>query len=253
MKISIKLSFFSLFLLAILSCQNEENPVDSNSLEREELKEFLNGQLVTPNGELARIFTFAGNQDAFQYRQDLYYDEFGKKILTVNLNHESDTLGANIFFYDNLGRLETKKSFEYQNGDFEWTGNLVSTFDSNGTVESIHTLTPDNLTPKFRLRNIYDEEGLLLITEFSDKERYEYSYQGNLPISRQHIIGESVYMEFTYRYNNKEKLEAKETQLNGGGDAFQYFYNAAGKLIEDRENSPQWDYTLVLKKVYEYY
>lgn len=253
MKLCFKILAYSFFLQFLLSCQNEENPAANNSLEQEELKGILNGQLSIPSGELARIFTFAGNEDAIQHRQDLYYDEFGKKILTVNLNHKSDTLGANIFFYDNLGRLETKKSFEFLNGDFEWTGNLVSTFDSNGTMETIYTISLENSIPQFRLRNIYDEEGLLLITEFSDEERYEYSYEGNSPIRKQHIIGEDVYLEFTYRYDNQEKLEAKETQLNGGGDAFQYFYDSTGKLIEDRENSPQWDYALVLKKVYEYY
>ena len=253
MKLYIKISIYFLFLSFFLSCQNEENPFVNNSIEQEELNRVLNGQLSIPSGELARIFTFAGNQDAFQHRQDLYYDEFGKKILTVNLNHKSDTLGANIFFYDNLGRLETKKSFEFLNGDFEWTGNLMSTFDSNGTVETIHTISPENSIPQFRLRNIYDEEGLLLITEFSNEERYEYSYEGYFPIRKQHIIGEDVYLEFTYRYDNQEKLEAKETKLNGGGDAFQYFYDSAGKLIEDRENSPQWDYDLLVRRVYEYY
>ncbi|MCH7403085.1 hypothetical protein ACFOUP_04085 [Belliella kenyensis] len=253
MKTSYKISIYFILLTTLLGCQNEESPSSINATEQQELKDILNSSLLTPSGSLARVYTFAGNEDSFRNVQNLYYDAAGNKILTVNLNHQNDTLGASIFFYDLLGRLETKKSFEYLDGDFSWTGNLKSTFEVNGTIENVHLESPDNPSPQFRLRNVFDTEGFLLKTEFSDNERFEYTNEGNLTIRKNHIIGETVYLEYQYRYNSEGQLEAKETNLHGGGDAFQYFYDATGKLNEERENSPQWGYPVLTRKIYDYH
>ncbi|HSJ66701.1 MAG TPA: hypothetical protein VK921_03455 [Anditalea sp.] len=248
----ISITFILHFLL--FGCQNEETPEVLDEHENSELMDVLNGDLITPDGVLARAYTFLLNSTNFRAVQDYYYDVDGNVILTVALNPDLDTLGASIYYYDPLGRLETKKSYQYEEGGYSWTGDLKSTFEAEGTIETVHVIPSDSSPPKFRLRNVFYERGLLQVTDYViDEERYEYSYEGIRPIRMNHMFGENIYMEYMYRYNDQGQLEAKETDIHNGGDAFQYFYDEAGILEEERENSPQWGYSILSRRMYEYY
>jgi len=253
MKISCKISLYFPLLFFLFGCQNEEHPMVDDNTENQELLDILNENLLMPSGELSMVYTFLLNSSDYRSVQHRYYDEDLNTVLTVNLNHDKDTLGASIYFYDHQGRLETKKSYGYNEGSFSWTGNLRSTFNAEGTIETVDLILSDGSPPRFRLRNIYNERGLLQVTEYSDEERYEYIYEGNIPVRMNYIIGESIYMKYIYRYNDQEQLQAKQTTIHGGGDAFQYFYDEEGRLKEERENSPQWGYSTLSKKLYEYY
>jgi len=247
----INFCFSVLFLL--FGCQNEEHPMVDDDTENQELLDILNGELLMPSGELAMVYIFLLNSSDYRSVQHRYYDEDLNTVLTVNLNHEKDTLGASIYFYDHLGRLEIKKSYGYNQGSFSWTGDLRSTFNAEGTIETVHLILADGSPPRFRLRNVFDERGLLQVTAYSDEERYEYIYEDNLPVRKNYMIGESIYLEYIYRYNDQVQLQAKQTAMHGGGDAFQYFYDEEGRLKEERENSPQWGYSILSRKTYEYY
>ncbi len=91
-------------------------------------------------------------------------------------------------------------------------------------------------------------------------EKYVYEYDEYNRVSKMTWwgAGESPIMEYFYRYNVLGQLEAKETWSRSDGgepkrDAFQYFYNDKGQLIEEKEFYPQWGFEPRYRKTYDYY
>jgi YD repeat-containing protein len=86
----------------------------------------------------------------------------------------------------------------------------------------------------YRIEYIYGEDNRIIIEIFLDSSDTSVTYY--------------------YRYNEKGQLEAKEIEdIAGQGDAFQYFYDEAGRLVEEKEFVPSYGFPLSVIVEYKYY
>lgn len=248
---------FSLFLLAVLSsCEINQDLIPENgTLTLDEVRAVLKGQLYTPEGKLKSVNTYQFEFERHVGRQDWYYDNTGKVILTLDIS-ENDTSGVSLYIYDGSGLLVQRKSYQKRNGDFENDGSVFYEYDGNGKL--VRELNKDK---KLIRSHSYNERGLLVLTQYGEnqdmeKEIYEYDELDRIIKYIYMGGGESPILVYYYRYNSLNQLEAKETYGSGSTereDVFQYFYNESGQLVKEKEFYPQFNFQPWLKKTYEYY
>ena len=250
------IQIFTIFLITLSSCEiNQEINQEIEPIALDEVRELLKGKLFTPEGKLKSIDSYQFEIESHVGRQDWYYDETGKVVLTLGIN-ENDTSGVSLYFYNSSGLLVQRKSYQKRNGDFEYDGSVFLEYDGNGKL--VKELNKDK---KLIRSHSYNEKGLLVLTQYGenqDMEKEIYEYDEFDRIFKYTYIGggESPILLYYYRYNSLNQLEAKEAYGLGSSireDAFRYFYNDSGQLIEEREYSPQWGFEPRFRKIYEYY
>ncbi|WP_194976002.1 hypothetical protein [Aquiflexum lacus] len=250
------IQILTLFLISLSSCEiNQEIDPEIDPMNLDEVREVLKGHLYTPEGKLKSINSYQFEFDIHVGRQDWYYDESGKVVLTSG-TYENDTTGVSLYFYNGSGLLVQKKSFYKRNGDFEYVESVFLEYDENGRI--VREL---NSEKKLIRSHTYNESGLLVLTQYGEnqdmeKEIYEYDEFDRIFKYTYMGGGESPILLYYYRYNSLNQLEAKEAYGLGSTereDAFQYFYNDRGQLVEEKEFYPQWDFVPKFRKVYEYY
>lgn len=250
------IQILTLFLISLSSCVvNQEIDPEIDPMNLDEVGEVLKGKLYTPEGKLKSIDSFQFEFDSHVGRQDWYYDESGKVVLTSG-TYENDTTGVSLYFYNGSGLLVQKKSFYKRNGDFEYVESVFLEYDENGRI--VRELNSDK---KLIRSHTYNESGLLALTQYGenqDMEKEIYEYDEFDRVLKYTYIGGGVspILLYYYRYNSLDQLEAKEAYGLGSSireDAFQYFYNDLGQLIEEKEYYPQWDFEPRFRKIYTYY
>lgn len=250
------IQIFNLFLITLSSCEiNQEIDPEIDPIVLDDVKGVLKGDLYTPEGKLKRIDSYQFEFENHVGRQDWYYDETDKVVLTLGIS-ENDTSGVSLYIYDGSGLLVQRKSYQKRNGDFEYDGSVFYEYDGNGKL--VREL---NKEKKLIRSHSYNDKGLLVLTQYGenqDMEKEIYEYDEFDRIFKYTYIGggESPILLYYYRYNSLNQLEAKEAYGLGSTereDAFQYFYNDRGQLVEEKEFYPQWDFVPKFRKVYEYY
>ncbi|MFD2037337.1 hypothetical protein ACFSKL_21240 [Belliella marina] len=245
-----------LFLATFSGCEiNSDLDLENAALILSDVREILKGELHTPDGKLKSIDSYQFESENHVGRQDWYYDETGKVVMTLGIS-ENDTSGVSIYIYNGSGLLVQRKSFQKINGDFEYDASIFLEYDGNGKL--ISELNSDK---KLIRNHSYNENGLLVLTQYGEnqnmeKEIYEYD-EFDRVLKYTYIGGEdSPILLFYYRYNSLNQLEAKEAYGPGSSereDAFQYFYNDSGQLIEEKEYYPEWGFEPRFRKTYKYY
>lgn len=250
------IQILTLFLISLFSCeitQKIEPGVDPMFLD--EVRDVLKGELFTPKGKLKSIDSFQFEFENHVGRQDWYYDESGKVVLTSGTN-ENDTTWVSLYFYNGSGLLVQKKSFQKRDGDFEYVGSIFLEYDVNGKL--VRELNRDK---KLIRSHSYNEKGLLVLTQYGenqDMEKEIYDYDEFDRVFKYTLIGggDSPILLYYYRYNSLNQLEAKEAYGLGSSireDAFRYFYNESSQLIEEKEFYPEWGFEPRFRKTYTYY
>lgn len=244
------------FLISLSSCEvNQEIDPEIDPIILDEVREVLKEELYKPEGKLKSIDSYQFEFENHVGRQDWYYDETGKVILTLG-TYENDTSGVSLYIYNGSGLLVQRKSFQKRNGDFEYEGSMFLEYDGNGKL--VREL---NRGKKLIRSHSYNEKGLLVLTQYGenqDMEKEIYEYDEFDRLFKYTLIGggDSPILLYYYRYNSLNQLEAKEAYGLGSSereDAFQYFYNDSGQLIEEKEYYPQWGFEPTFRKTYEYY
>jgi hypothetical protein len=237
--------FFTILLISVLSCEvsNEVGP-EVDPINLNEVREILKEKLYTPEGKLKHIDSYQFEFESHVGRQDWYYDETGKVVLTLGIS-ENDTTGVSLYFYNGSGLLVQKKSFYKRNGYFEYVESVFMEYDENGWL--VRELNSDK---KLIRSHSYNGSGLLVLTQYGenqDMEKEIYEYDEFDRVLKYTYIGGGVspIPLYYYRYNSLNQLEAKEAYGLGSNireDAFRYFYNDSGQLIEEKEYYPQWGF-----------
>jgi hypothetical protein len=156
------------------------------------------------------------------------------------------------------------QDYYMENGKHQKLGSYTYTYDAEGNLLSVHSGIDTNIR-RLIYTNYYDENGLLVLTQYQygedqQGEKYVFGHDEKKRVSSLTWwgAGESPIMEYFYRYNEMDLLEAKETwfgTLDGDPmrDAFQYFYNEKSQLIEEKEFYPHMGFVPRFRKTFEYY
>ncbi|PLX17614.1 MAG: hypothetical protein C0597_06915 [Marinilabiliales bacterium] len=191
---------------------------------------------------------YKGDEGKLLYKQNITYDNFGKKIREerfngteyqiIKYNYSGDKL-LEITRSDIYGYVEHKRVFNY-------TGDVC-----------IVDIKDDQSNVIGKLINKYDENNNIIeSTEYDEKdnikEKYIYKFDGKLLKEKTKYAGENFIYRETYKYNSKNLLDKVLKEKPEGNTITNniYTYDSEGKLIEEQwyDNNPSEN----SKKTYYY-
>lgn len=253
-----------LYILAVgflISCESPEPPLilethDENVLR---LHQVLGGTLVTPTGKLKSEFFYYG-PETLQYRTDYYYDTQERELLTVRIQNGDTTL-IDLNTYLANRKLDKTSVYIPTPSGFVFRHNFQRYYENES--RKIDVIREKEGIFEQYSRYIFDELGRLSTyrrgTEINF-DLHEYLYESE---NSELITGENYsqtgmtepFYQYKYDYNDKGFLMSKSLKILDPDyrPAFEFYYNAEGKLIEEITNDLYFGTTPTEKKMYEYY
>lgn len=243
-------------LLALFSCESEVVNTDL-TMQMDDVQKALQSELLTPPGKLKCKYEFE-LFDNLIWRLDHYYDTEGKLTLSVQLIDEQDTGSVFLYDYDSKGRQISESWYDLKDGKYVLWQKLKKFYDQNGNldfetiIEGVparsYTYGPDGKLWKILMGDA--KNGDCHIFDYGDDGRVSTMTWGDC------AGASSPIMKYHYRYNVLGLLEAKEALQTGAiqrEDAFQYFYNEKGQLIEEKEYYPQYGFVPRARRTFDYF
>lgn len=238
-------------LLGLYSCEVTDS---QNSLPlslEEKLKEVMNMPRDFPPGKLSNVVVYGGDSEQVHDTREIYYPAIGNVSVHVIRDRNQDTVGIGLnYFRDEL--LETSHSFNFENGKPIWWSTKEYQYLSGNRVDKIFS-TSANKERSLLAQYVYNSQNLLTQIEYPfvngvELHVYEYDSLGRISVEWKSAKGqEKNKIDYLiYRYS-EGLLAAKESGIRGiigedRQDAFQYFHDAQGRVIMQKEFDPYFGF-----------
>jgi hypothetical protein len=238
-------------LLGLYSCEVTDSQ-DSLPLTLEEkLKEVMNMPRDFPSGKLSSVVVYGGDSEQVHATREIYYPAIGNISVHVIRDRNQDTVGIGLNYF-RAELLETSHFFNYENGKPVWWSTKEYQYLSGNLVDKIFSTSATkerSLLAQYR----YNSQNLLTQIEYPNENVaelavYEYDSLGRISREWKTALGqeESKIDYLVYQYS-EGLLVAKESGIRGiisedRQDAFQYFHDAQGRVIMQKEFDPYFGF-----------
>lgn len=241
---------FLFLLISVFSCEMTENPDVRLSLE-EELKKVMALPLSLPEGKVHRVEFYIGDSESIHSTREILYPTKGNIALSFFKNYKQDTVEIGLNYF-NGKVLETSHLFNFEQGKAVWQSTREYQYLWENRIDKIfHTSAAKERSLLAQYH--YNSQNLLTQIEYpfingAELQVYEYDTSGRISKEWNTAKGQEEFKidYLVYRYN-EGLLVAKETGRMGSvsddrQDAFQYFHDAKGRVISQKEFDPYFGF-----------
>lgn len=234
-------------LLGLYSCEVTDSQ-DSLPLTLEEkLKEVMNMPRDFTPGKLSNVVVYGGDSEKVHATREIYYPAIGNISVHVIRDQNQDTVGIGLNYFRGEV-LETSHFFNYENGESVWWSTKEYQYLSGNLVDKIFS-TSANKERSLLAQYRYNSLNLLTHIEYgTELAVYEYDSLRRTSREWKTALGqeESKIDYLVYRYS-EGLLVAKESGIRGiingdRQDAFQFFHDAQGRVIMQKEFDPYFGF-----------
>ncbi|UZD22117.1 hypothetical protein PBT90_01440 [Algoriphagus halophytocola] len=252
--------FFAIF--GLVGCEVIERENSLPITLEEELNQVLVMPMNQPKGTLNKTIVYIGDSDQVDISREMLYPEIGNITLIILRDKNQDTvgIGLNYFSGDNL---ETSHFFNYENGKPIWQSTKEYEYLSGNRIDKIFH-SSINMERSLQAQYRYNSQNLLSQIEYPFENGvelmiYEYDSLGNIIREWKSAAGQEEFKidYLVYRYHDS-LLVAKESGVRGTisesrQDAFQYFYDENGRIVENKAFDPYFGFQQISRTEYFYY
>lgn len=243
------LLFFA--ILGLVSCEIAESPDSLPPTLEDKLAEVMAMPLALPSGKLSSVVEYCGDSKKIYGTREIYYPAIGNISIHVIKDQYQDTVGISLNYFRGEV-LETSYFFNYENGKPVWWSTKEHEYLSGNRIGKIFHAS-SNKERSLLAQYVYNPQNLLTQIEYPfvngvELQVYEYDSLGRIKHDWKTALGQEEFKidYLVYRYS-EGLLVAKESGIRGiigedRQDAFQYFYDAQGRLIRLKEFDPYFGF-----------
>lgn len=243
------------FLLIFLSgCVDEEQPIE----------EIENEIFHKPEGKLAFTYVYGGTNTTESRTTEYLYDSESRLTKMRSETH----LGSQVFLtatrytYNERDCLVWDKKYHLIDEQPIFNLAYERIFDSQNRPVEVRVYRADG-TERLVYQNHFDDADRLVMRELGGGEREVYTYfdDGRIATMRQQFSNSDLSIGHLYRYDENDRLVAKEYFLSRGdtipesgeGNIEEFDYDEWDRLSEKRVYDPNFGFVMRGRITYEYY
>jgi len=244
-----QLIFF--LVIGFASCETTEIQDPLPPTLEDKLAELMKMPMNIPSGKLSRVVEYGGDSEKVYATMEIYYPAIGNISIHVSRDQYQDTVGISLNYLKEE-QEEISHFFPFQEGKAVWHSTREDQRNSENLIDKIFFTT----TTKERTliaQYHYNSQNQLTHIEYPNEtaaalEVFEYDESGRISKEWKTAIGQEEFKidYLVYRYS-EGLLVAKESGIRGiigedRQDAYQYFYDAQGRLIMQKEFDPYFGF-----------